>query len=295
MTSTGADRALGELFDDVAEDYDRVRQGYSPQIVEAAAVRGRLAAGAAVLEVGCGTGKLTEVLAALGYRVDAVDPGARMIQQARKRVGAAAEVTFHVGRFEEVPLPGEAFDAVFAGTSFHWLDPSVSWHKAAMHLRPGGLLALLTHMSVFNERSAEAHEGFRALLRKYAPTVGSWPSPLALDVLLAGAKERSTNASEVWDWILGDGRHRLADAEAARLFEAVETTAIVAEVELTADELIEHFRTTSVYFQIDPARRQAFEDEDRRRIEADGGTVHFSSATVLMSAVRSGAGRSDTA
>ena len=54
-----------------------------------------------------------------------------------------------------------------------------------------------------------------------------------------------------------------------------------------ADELISHFRTTSLYFQIDPADREAFEDDDRRRIDAAGGTVRFLSATVLMTARRS--------
>jgi hypothetical protein len=54
----------------------------------------------------------------------------------------------------------------------------------------------------------------------------------------------------------------------------------------SADDLIAHFRTTSHYLQIDPAKRGAFEDEDRRRIEARGGVVHSSSATVLMTAQR---------
>ena len=59
------------------------------------------------------------------------------------------------------------------------------------------------------------------------------------------------------------------------------------DVAETADDLIAHLRTTSHYFQIDPAKREAFEDEDRRLIEAHGGVVHSSFATVLMTALRS--------
>jgi SAM-dependent methyltransferase len=240
---TSVDRPVGEVFDDVAEDYDEVREGYPTEIVASALDRGRLGDRARILEVGCGTGKLTEVLVALGVRVDAVDPGARMIAAAQRRLGAADAVTFHVGRFEELALPHQAFDAVFSATAFHWLDSRVSWSKAASHLKPGGLLALLTHTAVHDERSAEAEAGFRALLREYAPSVAAgWPPPRDLETLLAGAKQR------------------------------------------TLDEVLAHFRTTSLYFQIEPDKRQEFEDGDRRLIESGGGSVHFSEAIVLMTA-----------
>ena len=284
MDSAG--RALGEVFDEVAEDYDEAREGYPTAVVQAAVERGRLKTGANVLEIGCGTGKLTQELVRLGLQVDAVDPGPRMIEAARRRVGSTQAVTFHLERFEDVALPHEAFDAVFSATAFHWLDPRVSWRKAASHLKPGGLLALLTHTSVHDERSAEAGAEFRALLREYAPSHKSWPPPADLDGLLAGAKQRSENASEVWDWVMSDGRHGLANEEAARLFEAAELTVTVSDTERTADELQAHFRTTSLYFQIEPDKRQAFEEENRRRIEARGGSIHFSSAIALMTAAR---------
>ena len=75
MASRGTERPLGEVFDSVTEDYDRVRQGYPPVLMDAAILRGGLASGSRVLEVGCGTGKLTELLAARQLNVDAVDPG----------------------------------------------------------------------------------------------------------------------------------------------------------------------------------------------------------------------------
>jgi len=283
-----ADRPLGEAFDDVAEDYDRAREGYSTEIVARAVELARLGRDSRVLEVGCGTGKLTELLVQLGLRVDAVDPGARMIAMAERRVGSTDRVVFHVGRFEDLPLPNAGFDALFSATAFHWLDARVSWTKAASHLRPRGLLALLTHTSVRDERSTESERAFRELLRKYAPAVTEgWPPPRDLKTLLAGADARSRNASEVWDWVMGDGRHELASDDAARWFEAVDVTAVVSDVERTADELLAHFRTTSLYFQIEPDKRRAFEEEDRRRIEAGGGSVHFSAAIVLMTARRS--------
>ena len=85
---------------------------------------------------------------------------------------------------------------------------------------------------------------------------------------------------------MGAGRRRLTNLDAAELFEDVDVTSHVTTVEETADELLAHFRTTSLYFEIDPAHRQAFEDDDRQLIEGLGGVVTFSLATLLMTAQR---------
>ena len=127
-------RRFGQVFDDVAAAYDEVRPSYPAALVDAAMARGSLGAGSRVLEVGCGTGKLTELLVGRGLSIDAVDPGPNMIQAAQTRIGASDRVRFHLGTFEEVDLPVEAFAALFCATAFHWLDPAIAWSKAAFHL-----------------------------------------------------------------------------------------------------------------------------------------------------------------
>ena len=109
-------------------------------LVDAAIERGNLEPGSRVLEVGSGTGKLTELLAARGLVIDAVDPGPNMIEVAQQRVGETDRVRFHLGRFEELPLEDGAFDAVFSAAAFHWIEPKIGWRKVARHLKPGGLL-----------------------------------------------------------------------------------------------------------------------------------------------------------
>jgi ubiquinone/menaquinone biosynthesis C-methylase UbiE len=268
-------RRFGQVFDQGAEVYDDVRPGYSPALLDLALERGGLAAGSRVLEVGCGTGKLTELLLERGLRIDAVDPGRNMIAVAQKRLGPAAAVSFHVGAFEEVRLPEGAFAAVFSATAFHWIDPQISWSKAASCLEPGGLLALLTHLTVRDERSGPAQDGFFELLRPYAPEVAEqWNGPPELEVILDGAPERRHNVSEVWDWLMSAGLHRLAVPGAADLFEEVEVAREIRAVEETPDDAIAFLRTTSLYHRIDPTRREAFEEDNRRLIEQLGGRVY---------------------
>ena len=79
--------------------------------------------------------------------------------------------------------------------------------------------------------------------------------------MIAGASERAANASELWDWIMGEGMHAMAVPEAAALFDDVRLATVVSRGEQTADEVLAHLRTTSLYFMVEPARREAFEDD----------------------------------
>jgi ubiquinone/menaquinone biosynthesis C-methylase UbiE len=279
-------RRSGEVFDSVAQAYDDVRRGYAATLVEAALTRGGLGAGSRVVEVGCGTGKLTELLVARGLHVDAVDPGPSMIGIARQRVGDSPLARFHVARFEEVELPAASFGAVFSATAFHWIDPTIGWRKVARLLRPGGLLALLGHRSVVDEHSAELDAGFRELWRAYLPHDPAWLLHDA-ESLLSGAEQRRGNISELWDWFL-DGRHGLAVAEAAELFAHTLVVAEVETIEETADRSVALVRTTSSYLRIDPARRPSFEADARRLFERVGDPARIPLVTLLATAVRAG-------
>jgi ubiquinone/menaquinone biosynthesis C-methylase UbiE len=279
-------RRFGRVFDEVAEAYDAARPGYPPELVDAAVERGGLEPGSRVVEIGAGTGKLTELLTARGLDVDAVEPGENMIEAARRRAPAAR---YHAARFEDVELPAGAYEAVFSATAFHWVEPTVGWRKAATLLRPDGLLALLTHHAVADEFSEAQDALFLPILRRYAPDAFADERPRrTLEELLAGAEERRDNASEVWTWVMNHGGHDLAEPAAADLFADVEVATVVSHEQQTADEALAQFRTTSLWFRIPPEHRAAFEAEDRRAIEQLGGTLRYTSAAVLMTARRAG-------
>ena len=130
------------LFDGIAERYESSRPGYPPRVVEWVAATGGLGPGAAVLEIGCGTGQLTERLARSGFRLTAIDIGPSLIAAARRRL-AGAEVSFQVTSFEDLGAGDASFDLVISSAAFHWIDPEVAFSKSARLLRPGGWLALL--------------------------------------------------------------------------------------------------------------------------------------------------------
>jgi len=130
------------LFDGVARLYEASRLGYPIDIVEFVIATAAAGAGSEVLEVGCGTGQLTESLARYGFRLTAIDIGPSMIAATRRRLDGSA-LSLQVSTFEDFAADDASFDLIVSGTAFHWVDPEVRFRKSARLLRPGGWLALL--------------------------------------------------------------------------------------------------------------------------------------------------------
>ncbi len=279
-----AERVHGDVFDAVAEAYDRERPSYPAELVDAACTIAALDAGSRVLEIGCGTGKLTEALVERELMVDAVDPGPNLIAFARSRVRDADAVEFHVGRFEEVSLPERAFAAVFSATAFHWIDPQVGWAKVARLLRPGGTLALITHVGYLNDSTAADDQALHEVFKPYWTDTAGGYSLRSLAAIRAGVDERRGDVSAVWTWL---GHHDLVNADAAILFDDVQLTTRQLTREQTADQVWALFETTSLYQRLEPSARGTLEAEARAFFERRGGKVGTSELAVLVTARRS--------
>ena len=95
-----------------------------------------------ILEIGCGTGLLTERLADTfpEAHIVAVDLAPGMLEVARRRL-AGRPVTFVCADAEALEL-SERFDVIASSATFQWLAyPQESLRRLASHLRRGGVLA----------------------------------------------------------------------------------------------------------------------------------------------------------
>ena len=93
------------LFGGVAGLFDATRQSYPAEIVDAILTTAAIGPGAAVLEIGCGTGQLTRQLAGRGLNVTAIDIGPAMVDAARRTVPDPM-ARFQISAFEDFPDSG---------------------------------------------------------------------------------------------------------------------------------------------------------------------------------------------
>lgn len=187
-----------------ADTYDEVRPSYPPEVAELIGHAER------VLDIGAGTGKLTESLAAPGRRVVAVEPSHDMSQVLAARLPEVAVVE---AKAEALPLADATFHAITCAQTWHWLDVNAASAEAARVAAPGATLVLcwntldVTHpwvlrYSRISHSGDVLREGFYADVGKQWLLAGElrtkWIQPTTPEGLLALARTRSywLNASD---------------------------------------------------------------------------------------------------
>ena len=195
-------------FDTVAEQYERVlvprRRLQHLLLLEALELSGDEAA----VDLGCGTGALTAMIAQRLERgsIVGVDESQRMLEHARMRaaqqgLGNMRLLNRPIEEIEEA-LQGGGFDIVVSSHVLHWLkSPATLFQVAAHLLKPSGRLGLI--VASF-DMYLELVEAIREVSRRYCPysliedflhTLGRQHySPKMLETLLNlhGFKTRTT-------------------------------------------------------------------------------------------------------
>jgi SAM-dependent methyltransferase len=127
-------------FDRVSvEDYERYRPDYAPEAVDWLLDEARLAAGARVVDLAAGTGKLTRLLVGAGCDVTAVEPSTAMRSKLAATVPSARALD---GRAESIPLPDASIECVTVAQAFHHFQAGAAIPEIHRVLRPRGTLAL---------------------------------------------------------------------------------------------------------------------------------------------------------
>jgi SAM-dependent methyltransferase len=120
--------------------YDRFMGRYSGPLAPAFADFAGVTQGQRVLDVGCGSGVLTEELARRvgAESVAGVDPSP-LLQACAERVPGAE---LRAGKAEELPWPDDVFDVAIARLVIHFMeDPAAGVAEMARVTRPGGVVA----------------------------------------------------------------------------------------------------------------------------------------------------------
>lgn len=134
-------------YAEVAVDYDRVRQRYPDVIIDGAIAAAGLVPPARILEIGCGPGIVTFEWEKRGYTLHCVEPNPKFYAMMQAKCALHPQVQVENVAFEEWTVQPEAFEAVLAANSLHWVDPAIAYRQISQTLRPGGHLIELFHLT----------------------------------------------------------------------------------------------------------------------------------------------------
>ncbi len=217
-----------------ASTYDQIstpQQAWAREQLERLHLRGD----EVVLDAGCGSGKVTAMLADLvpDGRVYAVDMAPSMVEHTRQALGE--RVTAFCQDLTQLALP-EPVDAIFSNATFHWIpDHPKLFSALAGALKPGG--QLVAQCGGFGNIDA-----FRVLADEvagsgeFAPYFTDWKGPWNYARADITAERLSAAGFAEVDTWLEPRPTTLADPEAF-----VRTVCLVRHLDLLPDDLKDGF------------------------------------------------------
>jgi SAM-dependent methyltransferase len=253
------------LFDREAARYDRYRPTYPDALIDD--LLGSNPEDLHVLDVGCGTGIASRLMAGRGAKVLGVEMAPRMADIAR---GHGIEV--EVGPFEDWEAAGRRFDRVISAQAWHWLDRAVATAKAASVLRPGGRLCLIWNTGSHPDDLADA------LAEVYASVL-----PSRVHTVFRGyAANRSTDRRSglTSAAIAGPGARSVLDFDVPteKWFPWTQT--------FQRDQWLEQLLSRSDHTALDPAVQERLFEGIGAAIDDFGGSFTMNFETFLVTATR---------
>lgn len=173
----GTANIQGQLWGIRARDWAECQEGLFTPLFEAVLNAAALAPGAAVLDIGCGSGLFLQLAAQRGLRASGLDASEPFLAIARERT---PQGDFRVGEMEELPYSSQSFDLVSGFNSFQFAaDPVHALHEARRVLRPGAPLAIAVLGHPQRTESAAYFKAIGSLLP--SPPPGA-PGPFTLSM-----------------------------------------------------------------------------------------------------------------
>src|SRR6266705_6741323 len=136
-------RKVRDYFELVSPQWDVMRKNfYGEEVREAVLNAVHVSASDTVLDVGAGTGFLTEAVANIAAKVTALDFSRGMSEEAIAKMGKG-NVEFRIGNVESMPLQDSSVDVVIGNMVLHHCPhPEIAISEISRVIKPGGRIAI---------------------------------------------------------------------------------------------------------------------------------------------------------
>lgn len=252
-----------EWYSSAAQVYARVRPAYPEAIIQHVVKQTGLTAGSRILEVGCGPGTATTAFAALGCRIDCIEPNADFCAILGDVFSQNPAVRVFNQGFEDVEVDAGQYDVVLAATSFHWIPAAVAYPKARAALRPSGKLVLLWNKELFPD--ANTYQQLAACYADIAPDLPNY--------------QTEQEQFAVFDQLA-------AMIEQSGCFKLVATERVVSDVAYSAEQYVQLLFSYSPYLKLEAGLRDTLFKRIQQFIDQQlGGEIalrYYSASQIAM-------------
>lgn len=134
-----------EYFDDVAGEWDSMRETFFPEEVRITALaRARVVPDKMAADLGAGSGFMTEALLKMELQVVAIDQSQAMLNvMKRKFQRYNGKIAYRVGSSDALPLPDNSVDYAFANMYLHHVEnPALAIQEMARIVKPNGRIVV---------------------------------------------------------------------------------------------------------------------------------------------------------
>jgi SAM-dependent methyltransferase len=138
--TSGVPEVAARGFSATAEEYEKYRPSYPAVAVTWLLEQCRVTPGAAVCDLGAGTGKFTRLLVGSGATVLAVEPLPEMLAILHREMPDVPAVS---ALAEAMPYASGSITAITAAQAFHWFDLERALPELHRVLVPGGRVGVI--------------------------------------------------------------------------------------------------------------------------------------------------------
>lgn len=244
-------QGLEWTFHTVAEEYNRWRPGYVPELYQDLFAYKPLNKSSSALEIGIGTGQATAPVLETGCALTAVELGDSLAEIARRKFSRYPRFTVIHTAFQAYARPDESFDLIYAAGSFHWIPEEIGYPKVYRMLKRGGAFARFAVHPYYRKGNEPMYTDIQKVYAAYMPR--SSPSD---EYTEEDARKRAAIGSK---YGFTDVSYRLY--RRTREYTAQEYTALIA--------------TYSDHIALEESKREGLLKGIREAIEKHGGIIRL--------------------